>query len=118
MDGIRKEYYIFSLSGSITKNNEIWLVDNGASRHMIGYWSTLTDLSEKESSLHVELGDDARYAVKGVGFTSLLVGLWRHFAYEWHSICSKIEEEPPICFNLGGQSLQSCLCGWKGPYVS
>lgn len=33
---------------------------------MIGYRNNLTDLLEKESSLHVELGDDAKYAVKGV----------------------------------------------------
>ena len=35
-----------------------------------GYWISLTDLSAKDSSIHVELGDDARYAVKGVGSTS------------------------------------------------
>lgn len=37
---------------------------------MTGYWSTLTNLSERESPLHVELGDDARYAMKGVESTS------------------------------------------------
>lgn len=38
---------------------------------MIGYQSTLTNLLEKYSSLNVEFGDDARYAMKGVGSTSL-----------------------------------------------
>ena len=48
----------------------IWLVDSGASRHMTGYRSTLTYLIEKKSSMHVELGDDATYAIQGVGSTS------------------------------------------------
>jgi hypothetical protein len=34
---------------------------------MIGYRDHLTDLVEKEYSLHVVLGDNARYTVKGVG---------------------------------------------------
>lgn len=69
--GIRKEYYlIFAFSGSITNSSEIWLVDNGASRHMTSYRSSLTDLT-KDSSIHVELGGDAKYAMKGVGCTSL-----------------------------------------------
>ena len=68
---IRKEYYLIStLFGSITNSNEIWLVDSGASQHMTGYRSSLTNLTEKESSIHVELGDNARYAVKSIGSTS------------------------------------------------
>ena len=42
---------------------------------MTGYRSTLTDLSEKESSLNVELGDDAKYLVKGVESTSFQLDL-------------------------------------------
>ena len=37
---------------------------------MTGYRKSLTDLEEKGSSLQVELGDDSKYAVKGVGKTS------------------------------------------------
>ena len=47
------------------------LVDSGASKHMTGFKSSLTNLTEKSSSLQVELGDDSRYAVKGVGEASL-----------------------------------------------
>jgi hypothetical protein len=43
---------------------------NGASRHMTRYREHLTDLVEKESRLHVVLGDNARYTVKGVGTSS------------------------------------------------
>jgi hypothetical protein len=62
-EDFKKEYYFISaLSGSISKSSEIWLVDNGASRHMTGYRSALTDLSERVSSQTVELGDDYTYA--------------------------------------------------------
>ena len=33
---------------------------------MSGYRGHLTDLVEKETNLHVVLGDDARYSMKGV----------------------------------------------------
>jgi hypothetical protein len=51
----------------VPTNSDIWLIDSGASRHMTGYREHLTDLVEKESCLHVVLGDNARYTVKGVG---------------------------------------------------
>ena len=69
-NGIRKEYYISTLFGSITNSSEIWLVDIGASRHMTSYRTTLIDLSERDYSIHVELGDNAKYEVKDVGSTS------------------------------------------------
>jgi hypothetical protein len=34
---------------------------------MTGYRKALTDLTEKELSIQVELGDNAKYTVKGVG---------------------------------------------------
>jgi hypothetical protein len=55
----------------VPTSNDIWLIDNGASRYMTGYREHLTDLVEKESCLHVVLGDDASYTVKRVGSTSL-----------------------------------------------
>jgi hypothetical protein len=45
-------------------------VDSGASRHMTGSQKSLTSLTEENSRLQVELGDNAKYAVKGVGTTS------------------------------------------------
>jgi hypothetical protein len=59
--------FISALSGTVPTDNDIWLIDNGASRHMTGYRDHLTDLIEKESCLHVVLGDNPRYTVKGVG---------------------------------------------------
>ena len=45
-------------------------MDSGASRHMTGYRSALTNLTEKKSSIEVELGDDATYSIQGIRSTS------------------------------------------------
>jgi hypothetical protein len=45
-------------------------VDSGASRHMTGSQKSLTSLTEENSRLQVELGDNTKYAVKGVGTAS------------------------------------------------
>ena len=59
-----------ALSGTIQTNCDTWLIDSSASRHMTGYQELLSDLAKRESYQNVILGDDARYAVKGVGATS------------------------------------------------
>lgn len=60
-------FFISSLLGTVPTDSNIWLIDSGASKHMTGYREHLIDLVEKESCLHVVLGDNARYTVKGVG---------------------------------------------------
>jgi hypothetical protein len=69
----KDEDYVFvsTLRGTITQGNDTWLVDSGASKHMTGFISSLTNLTEKSTSLQVELGDDSRHVVKGVGEASL-----------------------------------------------
>ena len=75
-ESIREEFYfISSLSSSITNSNEIWLVDNVASWHMTSYQNSLTYLTDKDSSIHDELGDDSKYAVKSVVYTSFQLDL-------------------------------------------
>ena len=54
----------------IQTSSDTWLIDSGASRHMTGYRKLLSELEKKESSQNVILGDDARYAVRGIGATS------------------------------------------------
>jgi hypothetical protein len=56
-------FFISALSSTVPTDSDIWLIDNGASRHMTGYREHLVDLVEKESRLHVVLGDNARYIV-------------------------------------------------------
>jgi hypothetical protein len=68
-EDIKDESFFFTstLSSTVPTNSDVWSIDSGASRHMTGYREHLTDLVEKESRLHVVLGDNARYTVKGVG---------------------------------------------------
>jgi hypothetical protein len=68
-EDIKEEAFLFisTLSGTVRTDNDIWLIDSGASRHMTRYRDHLTNLVEKETNLHVVLGDNARYIVKGVG---------------------------------------------------
>jgi hypothetical protein len=71
-EGVKDEafFFISTLLGTVPTDSDIWVIDEGASRHMTGYREHLTDLVEKESRLHVVLGDNARYTVKGVGSSS------------------------------------------------
>jgi hypothetical protein len=64
----RREYYLIStLFGSLTNGDESWLVDSGASRHMTGNKGVLANFKEKKFFAQVELGDNASYAIKGLG---------------------------------------------------
>jgi hypothetical protein len=48
---------ISTLSGMLPTNDNTWLIDSGASRHMVGLRDHLTIFVEKETHLHVVLGD-------------------------------------------------------------
>jgi hypothetical protein len=58
---------ISKLLGMVLINDNTWLIDNGSSKHMTGIRNHLTHFIEKETHLHVVLGDDSRYNVRGVG---------------------------------------------------
>jgi hypothetical protein len=45
----------------------VWYLDSGASCHMIEAHELFSSLMERDSGVHVELGDDAKYAMKGEG---------------------------------------------------
>eukprot|EP00253_Pinus_taeda_P014515 PITA_14515 len=47
-----------------------WLLDNGASFHMTGDKILFSTLEEKDLKIRIELGDDERYSVSGVGTVS------------------------------------------------
>jgi hypothetical protein len=55
--------YIFT--NTVTRSS--WYLDNGASCHMIEARNLFSNLMEKDLGIHVEIGDDAKYAVKGEG---------------------------------------------------
>jgi hypothetical protein len=58
---------ISTLSCMVPINEKTWIIDSGASMHMTDLRNHLTHFIEKETHLHVVLGDDARYNVRGVG---------------------------------------------------
>ena len=51
---------ISTLSGMVPTNDNTWLIDGGVSGHMTGLRDHLTNFVEKETHLHVVLGDDVR----------------------------------------------------------
>ena len=66
-----EEYVLFSaLSGSVTLGEDTWIIDSGASKHMIGKKQTLSRLEENKSPKKVSLGDDYQYTIKGIGESS------------------------------------------------
>jgi hypothetical protein len=61
---------ISSLTSNVTHRSDTWLIDSGASKHMLGYEDYLSKLIHKYSPHKVKLGDDYKYAIKGVGEAS------------------------------------------------
>ena len=54
-----EEYVLISsLIGTVTHGSNDWLVDSGASKHIIGYKDSFINLLEHESHHKVKLGDD------------------------------------------------------------
>jgi hypothetical protein len=62
-------FYYSTLTGSF--EDDMWLINSGASRHMTGDCENLSSMKEKETSHKVELGDKNSYAVKGIGKASI-----------------------------------------------
>ena len=65
------EYVLISaLTGNISHGSDDWLIDSGASKHMIGFKESFVRLSKPESPHKVKLGDDYQYPIKGSGESS------------------------------------------------
>jgi hypothetical protein len=63
-----EDYVLFSaLSGSVITGEDTWLIDSGASNHMIGQRDILSSLTEKYFPQKVSLGDEYQYPIKGMG---------------------------------------------------
>jgi hypothetical protein len=61
---------VSTLSSTVITGLKSWLVDSGASKHVIGYKEILLDFKTKSFAEQVELGDDKCYKIKGVGSIS------------------------------------------------
>jgi hypothetical protein len=60
-----KDFSLFSCISTNTPTRSAWNLDSGASRHMTEAWDIFSILTKRDSNVHVDLGDDAKYAVKG-----------------------------------------------------
>jgi hypothetical protein len=56
---------ILTLSGMVPTNDNTWSIDSGASRHMTGLRNHLTHFVEKETRIHVVLGDSTNSRENG-----------------------------------------------------
>jgi hypothetical protein len=64
---IKHHVLISTLSGSVTPREDTWLIDSGASKHMMEQINILSCILENKFSQKVTLGDDYQYPIKGVG---------------------------------------------------
>ena len=69
---------VFCLSTSVVAKSA-WYLDSGASCHMMEAQELFSRLMERDLGIHVELGDDAKYAVKGEGIVSFQLVLGGSF---------------------------------------
>ena len=58
-----------TLTGAL--EDDMWIIDSGASRHMTGDQVRLSNLNEKRTSYKVELGDKNTYLVEEIGQASI-----------------------------------------------
>jgi hypothetical protein len=58
-----------SLTGTL--EDDMWIIDSGASRHMTGDQVRLFNMNEKRTSYKVELGYKNTYQVEGIGQASI-----------------------------------------------
>jgi hypothetical protein len=66
-----EEYVLISsLTRTVTHGSDIWRVDNGTSKNMIGYKDSVSNLTHKDSPHKVKLGYYYQYLMKGVGEAS------------------------------------------------
>jgi hypothetical protein len=56
---------------TVTLEDDIWIIDSGASRHITRDQVRLFNLNEKRTSYKVELGDKNTYPVEGIGQASV-----------------------------------------------
>ena len=64
------EEKISALTGTISHGSNDWIIDSGASKHMMGFKESFVILSEHESPHKVKLGDDYQYPIKCSGESS------------------------------------------------
>jgi len=66
-----KDEGLFSALTATFQDERISVIDSGASRHMTGHHKQLETLSKGKYSYSMELGDNKRYPMRGIGSTSI-----------------------------------------------
>ena len=61
---------ISTLIGSISHGSDTWIIDSGASKHMIGHRDSFSCLTQKYYLHKVQLRDNYQYPIKGLGEAS------------------------------------------------
>ena len=59
--------FFLSTSYFSSTMGSVWYLDSGASFHMTGDKELFSDLEEKDIQMHIEMGNDGRYSVTGIG---------------------------------------------------
>jgi hypothetical protein len=59
--------------------DDMWIIESGASRHMIGDQTKLSNLNEKNTSYKVDLGDKNTYPDEGIGQASVKLKTGNNF---------------------------------------
>lgn len=64
--------FYLALSSELNTSNNTWIIDRGASRHMIGFRNQFETFREYCTE-EVTIGDNSTYPVKGIGTCSLQI---------------------------------------------
>jgi hypothetical protein len=64
---LEKDYSLVYFLSTSKNMRSMWLFDIGASRHMTKAHEIFSILTERDCDLHVQLGDDSKYVVRGDG---------------------------------------------------
>jgi len=68
-----EDFSFFSYLSTTAITMGAWYLNSGASHHMTNAWWLFSNLTERDSNLHVKLGNDAKYAVTGVATIKFLL---------------------------------------------
>jgi hypothetical protein len=63
----QKDFSLVSCLSTSTTTRSAWYFDSGSSHHMTKEHEIFNSLTERDLEVHVELGDDSKYVVKGEG---------------------------------------------------
>lgn len=67
---VENRLFFLALSSELNSNKHMWIIDNGASRHITGFGEQF-ETFEGHSTEEVTIGDNSTYPVKGIGTYSI-----------------------------------------------